>query len=257
MSRRAPLLLLSFLLSALPAAAQFTPQEKKAAKNDPKMYTLDELSVKVSEEGPAVSTQDLDPTGGSINDRLVVIDHIINTGKDLWKFLDENTVVKSTTQFATALPQGIRDWTVMEGWKPPQGKTYRLTAKNLYGMTMVDVKFMVLRNYGGSYEGKGHFLTAVNAQAIPASSSMGYRVSLEAGAPPEGIVNAGTKADPVAGMEFIVGWSVETAVKKSHGSLIYYLDGNGAFQQIGGQMTLKKAEAAVAGAVEENLKSGS
>lgn len=256
MSRRVNLTLLSLLLSALPAAAQFSPKEVKDAKKDPRAYTVDDLSVKVTEEGPVAAPATIADPSEPGQDPLVVIDHIMNIGARVWQFmLDNQAVVTSTTQYATALPEGLKHWSSMEGWLPPKGTMYRLTAKNGYGMTVVDVKYMVMRTTGGSYEGKGKYLTAVSAQTMPMSGVWGYRVSLDAAAPDSGIVNAGTKADPIAAMSFVVGWKIETAIKKSQGSAVYYLRGDGVYQQVGGPFTLKKAEASVAKAREETLKS--
>jgi hypothetical protein len=255
MYRRVPLVL-TVLSLALPAAAQFHPKEIQDAKNDPKMYTIDELSVKVAEEGPVAKPEEIAPPAETGQDPLVVIDHIMNIGARMWQFmLDNQAVVTSTTQYATALPQGVTHWSSMAGWNAPKGTVYRLTAKNAYGMTVVDLRYMVLRTTGGSYEGKGKYLTAVSAQTMPMTGVWGYRVSLEAAAPDSGIVNAGTKTDPLAAMTFVVGWKIQTAIKKAEGNAVYYMRGDGVYQQLGGPFQLKRAESSVAKAREETLRS--
>lgn len=257
MYRRAPLAVL-FLSFALPAAAQFSIKEVQAAQADPKMYTIDEKTVKVVELGPVAGPTDETPApadeGG---DPLVIIDHIMNIGARAWQFmLDNQAVATSTTQYATALPEGVKHWSSMEGWAQPKGTMYGLTAKNAYGMTVVDIRYMVMRTYGGSYDGKGKYLTAVSAQTMPMSGTWGYRVSLEASAPDSGIVNAGTKANPIAAMTFNVAWKIGTAIKKAEGTSAYYLRGDGVFQPVGGaiqSLNAQKSERAIAKGLRETL----
>ena len=257
MYRRAilPLVMLSFV--ALPAAAQFSIKEKTAASKDPKMYTIDDLTVKITDLGPVAAPADVVTPEDTGNDPLVVIDHIMNIGARAWQFmLDNQAVVTASTTYATALPEGVKHWSAMEGWERPKGTLYGLTAKNAYGMTVVDIRYMVMRTTGGSYEGKGKYLTAVSAQTMPVSGTWGYRVSLDAAAPDSGIVNAGTKLNPVAAMSFNVGWRIETAIKKSQGTTVYYVRGDGVFQPIGGSiksLASEKAGAAIAKTMGETL----
>lgn len=255
---RAPLIIVALSL-ALPAAAQFSTKEMSDAKRDPKAYTVDDLSVKITEIGPVATPTDIPSPSDTGGDPLVVIDHIMNIGARAWQFmLDNQAVVTSTSQYATALPEGLKHWSAMAGWERPKGTLYALTAKNAYGMTVVDIRYMVMRTSGGTYNGKGKYLTAVSAQTMPMSGVWGYRVSLDASAPDSGIVNAGTSADPIAAMSFNVGWKIETAIKKSQGTSVYYLRGDGVFQQIGGSLqsaAAEKAKAAVAKVTEETLRS--
>ncbi|MDE2511608.1 MAG: hypothetical protein KGL74_10850, partial [Elusimicrobia bacterium] len=83
MFRRVPAVLM-VALCAVPAWSQFHPEEVKAAQQDPKKYTLDESSIKITAVGPTVSPTEIKPPasgGGGIGDALPILDQIINTGQ--------------------------------------------------------------------------------------------------------------------------------------------------------------------------------
>jgi hypothetical protein len=256
MSRRVPIAL-AIALTAVPAWPQFRPEEVTAAQNDPKMYSLDETTIRIEKIGPAPSPSRLKSPeaggggGGGIG-VLPVLDDIVNVGLKVWKIIvDNKPVVDVKTQYATALPKGSKGWTDIEGWHVPVGSIYELTAKNGYGIKTIKVRYQVLRTYGGSYEGKGKYLTAVTVEPLLVEVGWAYHFSMEASVPDTSIVNVGTSADPVAGMMAALGWRISTPVKDSSGQSLYFLQGDGAFKEIGGPFSdrsLDKAKGKVAAA---------
>ena len=238
MLRRVPVALAIALTAAVPAWSQFTPQELKAAQSDPRKFTLDEASLKISAVGPTVTPTDIAPPdggGGGIGDVLPVLDQIINTGQKIWKIIaDNHPVVDVHKQYATALPKGMTGWADMEGWKPPKGTIYELSAKNLYGVQVLHVRYQVLRTYGGSYQGKGKYLTAVTVEPLLVEVAWGYHFSMDSSVPDTSVVNVGTSANPVAGMTATLNWHVSTSLKDSQGQGLYFLQGDGAFKEVGG-----------------------
>lgn len=250
-SRSVPAVLAA-VLCAVPAWSQFSTQELKAAKQDPAKYTIDESSIKIERVGPTVTPTDIAPPkdGGSVGDGLVVLDQIINTFQKVWKIIEDNKpVVDVKTQYAAALPKGISGWQDMGGWAPPRGTIYQLTAKNAYGMTMINVRYQVLRTYGGSYKGQGKYLTAVTVEPLLVETGWGYHLSLDASVPDSSIVNVGTAENPVAGMMATLNFHISTAIKDSQGKGLYFLQGDGAFREVGGPFSteaLDKAKQKVA-----------
>jgi hypothetical protein len=233
---RAPLSL-AVLMFALPAAAQFSVKEITAAKNDPKAYTLNELSLEIVKVGPTVSPTEVtapDPGPGA-GDVIPILDSIINLGQKIWKIVEDNRpVVDVKTQYASALPEGIKSWAQMGGWQRPKGTIYQLTAKNAYGGQVINLRYQVLRTAGGSYKGTGKYLTAVTVEPLLVEVAWGYHFSMDASIPDTSIVNVGTSENPVAAMMAQLGWHISTAIKDSQGKGIYYLQGDGAYQEIGG-----------------------
>ncbi|MCR4293942.1 MAG: hypothetical protein NUW21_00285 [Elusimicrobia bacterium] len=258
MYRRA-LLALAVVSFSIPAAAQFSLKEIKAAQKDPKAYTVDEMSVEIVKVGPAVSPTDVTAPDPGVGDVIPILDSIVNLGEKIWKIIKDNApVVNVKVQYASALPEGIKSWTQMGGWQRPKGTIYELTAKNAYGMQVIKLRYQVLRTAGGSYKGTGKYLTAVTVEPLLIEAAWGYHFNLEASVPDSGIVNVGTSEDPVAAMMAQLGWTIATAIKQSQGKSIYYLEGNGTFQEIGGPFRrdgLDKAKASIAKTLTETLPS--
>jgi hypothetical protein len=259
MFRRIPASLLIAMIT-VPAWSQFHADELKAAKQDPKMYTLDESSIKIVKVGPTVTPSDIPAPhvgggdGGSIGDAIPVLDQMINLGQKIWKIIADNApVVDVKTQYATALPKGLSGWNDLAGWHPPVGTIYELTAKNAYGMQMIHLRYQVLRTYGGAYNGKGRYLTAVTVEPLLVEVGWGYHFSMDASVPDTSIVNVGTSADPVAGMMATLNWHISTVIKSSQGQGEYFLQGDGAYKEVGspfGTESVEKAKAKVAAAAE-------
>jgi hypothetical protein len=237
------------LAVAVLASAQFTPQEIDAAKKDPAKYSIDESSIKIEILGPAVDiTEKLPPSGGDGGDSILILDQIINIGQKLWGIIEKNKpVVDVRHSYATALPKGAERWNDLTGWSAPKGKIYGLTAKNAYGTTVVTAKWQVIRTYGGGHEGRGKYLTAVTVEPLLVDVLWGYKFSLLAEVPDTSVVNVGTGQDPVAAMTATLKWRIETAIKDVQGKGLYYLQGDGLFQELGGPF-LRGYESAGAGA---------
>jgi hypothetical protein len=254
---------------SLVAAASYA-QNKVDPKQDPKAYTLDESSVRIQVLGPSLQA-DIGgipsptptpapapkpgptpapapapspikpplPIGGDGTDPFVVIDQMINLGQKIWSIIEANKpVVNVQTQYATALPQGITSWGQLAGWKPPEGSVYGFSAKNAYGIKVIDVSYQVLRTYGGNYNGKGKFLTAVTIQPLSVNVAWGYTFNMTVEIPDTSIVNVGTTQDPVAAMQPLVKWTVSTALKSSSGQSTYYVQGDGLFKELSGPFTM-------------------
>ncbi|MDD5304739.1 MAG: hypothetical protein PHS14_16715 [Elusimicrobia bacterium] len=257
MYRRAPLSL-AVLMFALPAAAQFSMKEMTAAKNDPKAYTVDEASIQIAKLGPTVSpTEVTPPDAGGGTDPTVILDQIINIGQKIWKIVvDNRPVVDVKTQYATALPEGAKGWASMGGWQRPKGTIYQLTAKNAYGVQVINLRYQVLRTAGGSYKGTGKYLTAVTVEPLLVEVAWAYHFSMDASVPDTSIVNVGTSENPVAAMTAQLGWHISTPIKDSQGKGLYYMQGDGVYQEIGGPFkneAVAKMKAAIAKTMGETL----
>lgn len=234
------------------APPQFSEAELKAAQQDPKKYLLDEDSLTITKLDTVAGPLDVPTGGGDAGggaDPTVVLDQIINIGKKIWAIIDANKpVVDIKTQYAVALPSGTVSAAQLAGWKPPRGTVYGLTAKNLYGQKVIDVRYQVLRQYGGQYHGHGRYLSGVTIQPLQVDVLWGYKFSLDATVGDTSITNAGTDAEPIAGMQPVVQWRVQTSIKDSTGRAGYYLQGDGLFQETGG--TTLRAAAAVKDALQ-------
>ncbi len=259
MYRRA-ILSLAVLSFAVPAAAQFSLKEIAAASKDPRAFTVDETTIEIVKVGPSVSPTEVTAPEPGPGDAIPVLDSIINLGERIWKIIvDNKPVVNVKTQYATALPEGIKSWTQLGGWQRPKGTIYQLTAKNGYGGQVISLRYQVLRTAGGSYKGVGKYLTAVTVEPLLIEVAWGYHFSLDANVPDSSVVNVGTSENPVAAMMAQLGWRISTPIKDSSGNGIYYLQGDGAYQEIGGPFKrdeLDAVKARIAKTLEGKLSYG-
>ena len=214
------------------SAESFSVEEAYAAQADPAKYIIDPDSIRIEriqEAAPEQAAGAVKPSAVEV-DPAVVIDQIINIGQKVWEIVEKNKpVVNVTTTYAAAVPQGITTWDQLTGWKEPKARTYGFYAKNLYGMTVIDVKYQVEMTYGGSYKGKGRYLTGVTVAPLKVDVAWGYKFSMDAAVP--SVTNVGTSDDPVAAMLANLHWQISTTLKDSQGTAVYYMQGTGAFRE--------------------------
>lgn len=221
------------VLGPLRAQQAFSPEEVRAAQKDPKAFTLDDSSLRIEVVKPEAPPEGGVPRPPDLPDRDPIgWDEIVNIGERIWTIIENNRpVVDISTKYATALPEGVKNWDHLAGWKPPAGTIFAFTAKNLYGAEVIALKYQVLRTYGGSYKGKGQYLTGVTVAPLYVKVAWGYHLTLKVEVPV--IVNAGTVDNPLAAMQMNLKWDIRTVMKETLGEDVYYLQGDGLFVVIG------------------------
>lgn len=214
----------------------FSPEEMEAARRSPAAYEINPSRVHLRYIGPAKLDGASGGAGLSAVKALPLpnLGIIINIGKEIWKVIEANRPVVDIKQsYATALPLGTVHWNELTNWQPPEGSIYELRADNLWGWTVLRVRFQVLRTWGGTSEGTGRYLTSVTTEPLLVEVSWGYRFSMEAEVPKEGVINVGSREAPLAAMTHNVKWRINTAIKEMRGSHVFYLQGDGLFKQLG------------------------
>ncbi|MBI5199943.1 MAG: hypothetical protein HY925_00015 [Elusimicrobia bacterium] len=225
----------AFCQEAPPKVPAFTPEEIAAAQKDPKRFQIADESFDIRFQGLEQRPVNLPPPSVELpTDELVVVDHIINIGRKIWTIVEENRpVVDVKTQYAAAVPEGITHWAQLTGWDTPKATVYGFLAKNAYGGKMVDVKYAVTRTTGGAFKGKGRYLTGVTIEPLRVEVGWGYRFTMTAEVP--SVTNADkTGDDPLAGMMVNIKWRIQTPLKDSQGTGVYYVRGDGLFVEVGG-----------------------
>ena len=233
-----------------PDSKEFSPYEKDAARNYPDYYTINKDSVRVRllevREEPDMSyvtLKEMPPK--DLAGILVSLDTIINIATKAWDIVKDNKpVVNLDTKYATAYPQGITAASQLSQWSRPKTYVYGFYAENLYGGVMIDSKHKVIFTYNGSYKGKGKYLTAVTVVPTVANVSWGYRFYMSASVPDSTIANVGTDLDPVAAMQLKLTWRMASSLKVIEGTSVYYIQGDGYFEEIASpwRKDWKKAE---------------
>lgn len=174
------------------------------------------------EAGPA------DGIAGGLNEAEVVLDRVINIGKKVWAIIEANRpVVNIQTDSANALPEGARAWQNLSGWSAPQSRVYRVTYKNLFGVTVVGFSYRVLFTPGGNVNGKGRYLTQV--AILPAALDVAWGYSFDMNAAVPSVTNAGSAENPVGAAQLLLSWKVSTPLKHSQNTQSFYVQGDGQF----------------------------
>lgn len=221
------------LLAAALVAAAFAGAAA-AQQADEKYFTVDESSIKIEEQAYDGGLL-WKPTGRPALAGVVEnIGNVVNLVEKIFSVIEKNQpVVDIKVNYANAVPYGITHWTQLEGWNRPGTKRYAFTVNNAYGGQMVKVDYLLHWVHGGSYQGKGKFLTGVTVEPISVWTAWGCKVSLTAEVPDPTVVNVGTHEDPVAAMQAQLRWTIHTSARDIQERAIYYLQGDGYMQELG------------------------
>jgi hypothetical protein len=151
-------------------------------------------------------------------------------GQQAWTIVDKNKpVLNYSDRSVSVLPSGYKNWQSMERWKI-RARTIHLDIKNLYGMTVVSQAYTIKYNYGGQMNGHGGYLANVSV-APTVSVVIGYR--LDSAVEFSRVVNVGTEADPVPGIELRIGWNVKTILKEAKEADSFFIQGDGQISHLG------------------------
>lgn len=160
----------------------------------------------------------IDKTKETTGKAATVLENIVNTGKKVYNLIRGNdAVLTETIPFSTALPQRVlasgenasTEFMLKEmaGWEfPPREKSYEIviTGGMFNWFDVAKIKYQILYTYGGSYNGKGKYLTGVAVQPVRREISSGTTVNISCIVPDLGIYNVGTAEDPVAAMNIAI-----------------------------------------------------
>lgn len=156
-----------------------------------------------------------------------VLDDVVNLGKDVWKVIEANQPVANIrNDYASAIPRGADRLEDIAGFSDLQYKSYNYTAKNLYGITVVDVTYTIVHMYGGSVHGKGQYLDSVGIVPSNVQVLWGYAVDLEV--KHVATQNVGTHEDPIASIVMEMMLSVKTVLKKDETKSVFQFRGDSA-----------------------------
>jgi hypothetical protein len=240
MNKKLLLTLAAASMLGIPAFAQdnqFTGDQRQAAQEDPGKYTINPDSVRlelvgVSDYLQKDYVQRREP-GNPLEGILVTVEKISNIARKVWKLVEANRPVANvSSQYAVAYPAGITSSSQLSGWSRPRIYTYGFYAENLYGGIMINARYDVTFMYGGSYEGKGRYITAATVIPTVAEVAWGYTFTMDASVPDSTVVNVGTDQYPVAALQLKVAWKMATVLKESRGTSLYYMQGDGYYREI-------------------------
>jgi len=152
--------------------------------------------------------------GESQIESAVSLSQIVNLGKQVWDIVKKGKPVANVEfDYANALPRGIVDVAELNGFSDLQFKSYRISAKNLYGASVYNIVYTMVHQFGGSYDGQGSYLSTVSI--IPSSVTVLWGYTVDYKVAKVAAVNVGTAENPVGSLLMDLKFKVST-VLKSH-----------------------------------------
>lgn len=116
-----------------------------------------------------------------------------------------------------------------ERWTMPVKRTYQVVYENTYGADVVTFRYSVMYSYRGSYNGKGAYLTSV--QIIPEHVRTLFGFDFTATMKLGGIVNQGTRANPVAGATLLMEYTISSLLVANNQTDTFFINGRGGFKK--------------------------
>lgn len=248
-SRLAALLTLTVLLTATGSASfaeqnvdkdHFTIAEVRTEQLTPILSTaVSTSSTPIGALGCESTTINKLETKGALTEEVLnplkevelIVDQIINIGKKVFAIVEAGRpVVNLKLDVATALPTGSRCWMDLQQWQVPQSKVYSMKFINNWGSEVVRMTYRVLWLPGGTVDGVGKYIGYATMAPVDLSVSWGFNLDADVAIPT--VFNMGTKAEPVAGMQMNMHYSIRTPVQHTEQGQAFFVNGQGLFEQL-------------------------
>ncbi len=163
---------------------------------------------------------------------IAVGKELVALGEDVYKLLDKGRPVVQTDHAPISVLPKIGDKTVdvfeLENWSMPKTKKFKITYKNGFGSTVVRFDYLVIATTGGTYNGKGAYLTGV--QIIPSNIHVSFGFDLSAVMKLQSLSNQGTKLSPIAGAVMVLKYRVGNMLGMNESNDTVFVNGNGVIQ---------------------------
>jgi hypothetical protein len=184
-------------------------------------------------QGLPDSSGRVDPTE-KVGKVISVARDLVAFGEELYRLVIKGKPSNATTYAPISVIPRINGVNVdildTDTWKAPVKRTYEVIYKNFYRMDVVTFRYSVMYSYGGSYDGKGAYLTAV--QIIPESVRTMFGYDFTATMKLGGLQNQGTRANPIAAATILMEYTVSTVLVASNEVRSFFITGNGGFQKL-------------------------
>ena len=222
------------MLKSLVFSLLFSLSLTSYAEIDSNHYSIGSVDIKEVEQIESFSQpRNNKGVATDLGEVIGVIDSLIAIGKKIYPIVEAGKPVLSSDLPVThVLPQvddGTSDYELtlgmMENWKYPKSRSYKITYKNFYGIEVISFTFTVHFQYGGSYEGAGKYLTGVFVSATELYVSWGFEFSAKTEV--VSVTNLGTNLNPVAGLTLKLDWAAKSIVTEFNSSKVFHITGNG------------------------------
>jgi len=113
----------------------------------------------------------------------------------------------------------------LEGFSIPEEKNFQAKIVNGLGKAVVDFRYKVIYSYGGSFNSTGKYLT--NVMIVPTYVATTHGWDFNAAMRLSGVMNHGTKADPVAGALLVIKYQMNSWSSAFERNDTVHITGNG------------------------------
>lgn len=165
---------------------------------------------------------------------LAIAQGIVALGEQVYTLVQKGKPSNKTTYVPISVLPKVGNEVIeifeTEDWKAPKKVTYSIVYTNYLGMDVVKFRYSVIYAYGGTWNGKGAYITA--AQIVPESIMTSFGFDFSAIMKLGGIQNHAKKDDPMAGAILTLQYTVETVLQANLETESYHIKGNGAFKPI-------------------------
>lgn len=162
---------------------------------------------------------------------IQVAKDVVSLGEAIYELVTKGKP-KNQTEYApiSVVPRepGTTDYVdpfELEGFSMPVEKVYVTSIKGMTGKEMVRFEYAVMYAYGGSWNGAGKYLTGVIITPKHVKTLFGYDFS--AWMKLSGLMNHGTKADPVAGAMLTIKYQINNMVSALEKNDTIHITGRG------------------------------
>lgn len=208
--------------------------EMKSLENLVSLGEKEEKIVKIivrkvdEEEGqnyPLIQRREEKDLGGAIT----IIDQLLVLGEKIWNLVlkgkpvirIEHTPMSVLPHFLESTPNPLE----LENWQIPKTVKYNYVALTNFGNEAVNFTYAVQFSYGGSYGGKGKYLTGVNI--VPLNVKLRWNFQFDAKTYVDSVTNLRTKDDPVAAVTMRINYNFTSMTTASLANESYHITGEG------------------------------
>lgn len=226
------------MMLSVTAALVLTATANAQNKNNDiqlKSRTVDFQTLELDENSRPMSSVAGELTGGlrdlmnPLKEAEIVMDTIVNMGAKFWNLIEKGRAVVNYQQYvATALPQGVQDWTQMQGWKASYltQDVYFQDKMSLTGKrNAVVFSYRLVFTCNGNINGRGKYIGYATIEPAKVNVAWGgYKFDVQVAAP--AVFNMGTSENPVAGMKLEVKYVAKNVVSEVTMTDSYIVMGN-------------------------------
>ncbi len=169
------------------------------------------------------------PTG-FLDGVIMVVDKLIAIGQKIMPTIEKGRAVVTNNPMAavSVLPRlDTKDPVVhdMGGWSIPVTKHYKISYSNGFNSEVVSFVYSITYQHGGTYGGKGKYLTGIRASARSINIAWGF--DLDASSQLLQISNVGSADNVVAGATIEISYTVKNWTRTITTNESFFVAGDG------------------------------